>query len=222
VNPFSLASGAVTLPAKRRAIAALAERCRAQRALVLTYDDGPGPELTPRILDVLAGHDAHATFFALGMRAEVAPEVLDAVAAAGHEVACHTQVHHHAWRVGRAAALDDVAQGYETLARWVPADGRFRPPHGKQTLATARALRRRGAPVAWWTLDSGDTHPTLPDPAAVTARVRAAGGGVVLLHDHSRDRPAERLDYVLGTTTRLLDLARAEGLAVRPLRDLAA
>ncbi|MET0600900.1 MAG: polysaccharide deacetylase family protein [Baekduia sp.] len=222
IGGLALAAEAATYAAKRREIAALRARCRRDRVLALTYDDGPGPELTPRILQLLARHEAHATFFALGMRAEAAPEVLDAVAAAGHEVACHTQVHHNAWKVGPATALTDIAQGYTTLAPWVAADGRFRPPHGKQTLLTRRALRRRGAPVAWWTVDSGDTFAELPEPASVADQVRADGGGVVLLHDHSAQRPAERLDYVLDVTERLLELARTDGLTVAPMRALAA
>jgi peptidoglycan/xylan/chitin deacetylase (PgdA/CDA1 family) len=211
---------AATYAAKRREIAALEARCRQAGVVSLTFDDGPGPEITPRLLELLARHGAHATFFALGRRALVAPEILDRVAAEGHEIGCHTLVHRNAWKAAPWAALADIADGYAALAPWVAADGRFRPPSGKQTLLTRRALRRRDAPVAWWTVDSGDTFGELPAPDMAVQRVRAAGGGVVLLHDHSEARPAERIDFVLDVTERLLVAARADGLAVRPLRDL--
>jgi len=215
-----LAGEALTYAAKRREIAALRARCRERGVVALTYDDGPGPEITPRLLELLERHGAHATFFSLGRRALLAPAVLDAVAAAGHEIGCHTLVHRNAWKSAPWAALRDIADGYDALAPWVPADGRFRPPHGKQTLLTRRALRRRRAPVAWWTIDSGDTFAALPDPSHAAERVRADGGGVVLLHDHGEDRPAERIDFVLDATERVLATARAEGLSVRPLREL--
>jgi peptidoglycan/xylan/chitin deacetylase (PgdA/CDA1 family) len=233
VSGLALAAGAVvaaggaavageawTYAAKKREIAALRARCRADRVLSLTFDDGPGPELTPRLLALLERHGAHATFFALGRRAQVAPEILDRVAAAGHEIGCHTLAHRNAWKVAPWAALEDISAGYTALAPWVAADGRFRPPHGKQTLLTGRALRRRDAPVAWWTIDSGDTFATLPDPAMATQRVRADGGGIVLLHDHSENRPTERLDFVLDATERLLVAAETDDLSVRPLREL--
>ncbi|MCW2992767.1 MAG: polysaccharide deacetylase family protein [Conexibacter sp.] len=215
-----LAGEALTYAAKKREIAALRARCRERGVVALTYDDGPGPEITPRLLELLARQGAHATFFSLGRRAVLAPEILDAVAAAGHEIGCHSLLHRNAWKTAPWSALADISAGYDALAPWVPADGRFRPPNGKQTLLTRRALRRRAAPVAWWTIDSGDTYASLPDPAHAADRVRADGGGIVLLHDHSEDRPAERLDFVLDATERVLATARAEGLAVRPLREL--
>ncbi|HEV7492793.1 polysaccharide deacetylase family protein [Baekduia sp.] len=214
------AGEAATYAAKRREIAALRARCRQAGVVSLTFDDGPGPELTPRLLELLKRYDAHATFFALGRRAQVAPEILDRVAADGHEIGCHSLLHHNAWKTAPWAALADIANGYATLAPWVAADGRFRPPSGKQTLLTRRALRRRSAPVAWWTIDSGDTFDELPAPDMAVQRARADGGGVVLLHDHSEARPAERIDFVLDVTERLLVAARADGLAVRPLREL--
>ncbi|WP_187369030.1 polysaccharide deacetylase family protein [Baekduia soli] len=217
----ALAGEAATYAAKRREIAALRARCRAQRVVVLTFDDGPSRELTPRVLDVLADHGAQATFFALGQRAAGAPEVLDRVRAEGHEIGAHTMNHRNAWRTPPWDALRDIREGYGALAPWVATDGRFRPPHGKQTGLTRRAVRRRGAPVAWWTVDSGDTHTQLPAPDAVVRRVLAEGGGVVLAHDHGAGRPAERQEFVLEVTGRLLRAARAGGLHVRPLRDLA-
>jgi peptidoglycan/xylan/chitin deacetylase (PgdA/CDA1 family) len=214
------AAEVLTYAARRREIAALRARCRRAGVLALTYDDGPGPALTPQLLEVLRRHDVKATFFALGRRAQVAPEVLDAVADEGHEIGCHTLMHHNAWKVAPWRALADLDAGYDVLARWVPADGRFRPPHGKQTTVTRAALRGRGAPVAWWTIDSGDTFAELPDPGLVVARVREDGGAVVLLHDHSDERPPERIEFVLEVTERLLHGAREDGLAVRPLRDV--
>lgn len=208
--------------AKRRLIADLRRRCRARRALVLTYDDGPGPELTPRVLDALARYGAHATFFLLGFRAERAPEVVDRVVAAGHETGCHTHWHRHAFKCGPWDVARDVEQGYRTLAPWVPGDGLFRPPYGKFVLPAWLATRRRGAVAAFWTHDGGDTHPYLPAPEAIAQRVVADGGGVVLLHDFDRENAsaASRAEYVVSCTERLLDAARRAGLRVCTFGEL--
>jgi hypothetical protein len=94
----------------------------------------------------------------------------------------------------------------------------FRPPYGKMTLPTYWSLRRRNAPVWWWTIDSGDTQEILPNPKQVADKVRRAGGGIVLMHD--LDRTHERNQYVLEVTAALLEVARQEAIKVVPLREL--
>ncbi len=209
--------------ARVRAEALLRARCRRERALALSYDDGPGPELLPRLLELLAEYGARASFFPLGRRVELHPELLDRLTAAGHEVGCHSQLHHNAWRSSPLRASADVRQGFRTLAPWLGARPLFRPPHGKLTLTSWLTGLRRGARLAFWTCDSGDTHETLPGadaPDALEAELCLAGGGVVLLHDF--DREPERAEYVLRVTRRLLELARREGLRIVPVGELLA
>jgi peptidoglycan-N-acetylglucosamine deacetylase len=203
---------------KRSTISTLRIACHAQRSLVLSFDDGPGRETTPRVLDMLASEDAAATFFLLGRRAAAAPQVVDRIAAEGHELGCHTHEHSHAWKVTPAAALRDIRRGYETLSPWIAPDAPFRPPYGKMTLWTWLALKRRGASIAFWTIDSGDTWATPPDPQLIADRAARDGGGVVLLHDF--DRSADRQRYVLRATALLLETARREGLEVCRCSDL--
>lgn len=190
--------------------------CARRRALVLTYDDGPGTELTRRVLALLAQFGVRATFFLLGRRVAEHPVVVDQVAAAGHELGCHGYSHRHAWRCWPWEPAADVQRGYRALDRWAAADAPYRPPCGKLVLPVWWVLRRQRAPLGWWTIDSGDTHATLPDPRAVVAAVRHAGGGVVLLHDFDRDPAtrAARHAHVLDTTAGLLELARSEDLNV--------
>ncbi len=216
IGAAALAAGAYFAPhflrlAQTRRLRAV---CACRRTLVLTYDDGPGPELKPRVLTLLAEFGVRATFFLLGRRVADHPEPVDEVAAAGHEIGCHSQNNRHAWRTVPWRNVRDVDAGYRTLARWVPTSGLYRPPNGKVTLATWYAVRRRRAAVAWWTVDSGDTHAVLPTAQSVVERVRRDGGGVVLMHDFDRD-PASRAArhaHVLDTTAQLLELARVEAL----------
>jgi peptidoglycan/xylan/chitin deacetylase (PgdA/CDA1 family) len=187
------------------------------RMLALTYDDGPSG-LTPRLLDLLREHNTRATFFMLGRHAQQHAEIVDRVVKEGHEIGCHTNEHLDAWKTLPWKSVADIDAGYERLSPWVQPNAMFRPPYGKMTLATTWSIRQRKAPVWWWTIDSGDTHAVLPQPAQVAEKVRQAGGGIVLLHD--LDRTRERNEFVLETTASLLDLAKRESLQVMSLREI--
>lgn len=207
------------LVAKRAGIRALARRAEARRALVLTYDDGPGPEVTRALLPLLAEHGARATFFVSGAQATRHPDVVRAVADAGHEVGSHGAAHVHAWRAAPWRVLADVRAGVAVARKHAGAGagGLFRPPYGKATLATLAGARAARAGLAWWTHDSGDSHATLPARMAGSEALLARGG-VVLLHD--LDRSVARNDYVLATTRALLEAAPAAGLSVLTLGEL--
>jgi peptidoglycan-N-acetylglucosamine deacetylase len=196
-------------------------RTRATRSLVLTYDDGPGASLTPKLLDLLSAANAKATFFALGANALANPSVLDRMVADGHELGSHTQTHLNAWKVAPWRAMRDVRDGFVSLTRWLPqGQGPFRPPFGKLTLPAWLAARRAGSiRTCWWTIDSGDTHSTLPTVESIVGRVARAGGGVILMHDFER-RHAERAGFVITLTDRLIALCRREALVVRRLVDV--
>ncbi len=189
-----------------------------KRLLVLTYDDGPSTELTPRLLDLLHRRGARATFFIQGRNASRHPEIVDRIAHEGHAIGCHSYRHLHAWRTSSGAAVADIDAGYTSLARWIGPDGLFRPPYGKMTFATWWWARRHRVPIIWWTIDSGDTHKVLPATARIAETVRRDGGAIVLMHDFSRT--PTRNDFVLELTSALLDVAESESLQILPLTEL--
>lgn len=204
----------------------LGMRCRRAKALVLTYDDGPGGTLTPEIIGLLRRHQVKATFFSLGMRAAESPEVLDLVKAEGHEIGCHSFRHCHSWKVRPDKAVKDIEEGYAGLSRWITPDSPFRPPHGKITLFTWLSVLKRRARLVWWTHDSGDTHADpLPTVEDVVDGVMRSGGGVVLLHDFDRggrDGQQPRHKFVLDVTSSLIERAGKAGLRVMMLGELLA
>ena len=189
-----------------------------RRLLALTYDDGPSSELTTHILDLLKHRGARATFFMLGRYAHQYPDIVDRVLREGHDIGCHSHQHINAWKASPWKAIGDIDAGYKILSRWIGPSAMFRPPHGKVTLFTFLSIWKRHAPIAWWTIDSGDTHRVIPSVTDVSQKVCTQGGGIVLMHD--LDRTQARNDYVLQMTTALLDIAEREGLQIIPLQEL--
>ena len=218
------AASYVVLPeaVKRVQLARLRDRCRRTRSLVLSYDDGPGPLLTPRVLERLDAYDARASFCVLGQRAAQHPEIVERLVRAGHEVGSHGFAHRNAWKTWPWETVRDIRSGFEALGAHADAACPFRPPHGKMTLASWWALLARDSRVAWWTLDSGDTGSAPRTPDEVAESLCRAGGGTVLLHDFDRGDgdPNGRARFVVDTTERLLARAAREGLAVRTFGEL--
>ena len=154
------------------------------KRLHLTFDDGPHPECTPMLLDVLAQCDAKATFFLLGRHAQAHPELVARIAREGHTIANHSMTHPNFRTLGPRAQLSQIDQADAVLA---PFDGRkrhpFRPPRGATTLTTIVASVLRAQPLILWSFDSFDFR--LPE-AELQARLEAyqpAPGDILLFHD---------------------------------------
>ena len=205
--------------ARRLRVRRMQQQLARSRTLVLTYDDGPSPSLTPRILDILRKFEVRATFFMLGSNALRYPDVADRIVGEGHETGCHTDQHLNAWKVSPWRSIRDINTGYRALSRWVRPDALFRPPYGKITLPTYRAVCARGAEIGWWTLDSGDSREMLQSsPEDVVREIERAGGGVVLMHDLAPTQ--DRAEFVCRTTELLLRVARSSGMTVKTMSEL--
>ncbi|MCI0364761.1 MAG: oligosaccharide flippase family protein [Phycisphaerales bacterium] len=204
---------------KRRQIRAMRDRCSGK--LLLTYDDGPDPLLTPRLLELLRRYDAKATFFMVGFRALRSPQICDLLVREGHDLGCHTHMHRKPWRVWPWRVASDVEIGYRNMDKWLRPNASFRPPFGKLTTWSWLVAKRRGAAVSFWTHDGCDTHPVLPDAGQVAQGIvnSQEDGAVVLLHNH--DRGSERERYVIDLTEQLLLAARKHGLKVCTVSELA-
>ena len=168
---------------------------RGDHRVALTFDDGPDPEWTPRVLDLLAETGVTATFFMIGARAARAPSVVTRLAAAGHEVANHSWSHRNPWFCGPAATIDEVRRGHDTLADLTgTAPRHFRPPWGMVNAAMFGAVRKTGEQLVFWSIQPEGQRPA---PAArqvahVLRRVHA--GAIVDLHDaEGTPRAPERL-----------------------------
>jgi peptidoglycan/xylan/chitin deacetylase (PgdA/CDA1 family) len=155
------------------------------KVLFLTFDDGPSA-YTQEILDILAEHDAKATFFVLGGRAAGDPALVDAIYDAGHGLANHTYNHPYLPKVAFARYQAEVtATGAALGGR---DGGCLRPPYGATNASVYRSAENLGYQVVLWTVDPRDW--ARPGAAAIATRViqRASPGAVVVLHDGGGDR----------------------------------
>jgi len=167
------------------------ESTRAKR-LYLTFDDGPIPEVTPWVLDVLTSYGAKATFFCVGDNIRKHPAVFEQVLAAGHAVGNHTFNHLNGWRTADGTYLENAALCQQYLGQ---PPRLFRPPHGRLTRRQARALREQYQLVMWDVL-SGDFDCTLPPATCLQKTIRATRpGSIIIFHDSLKARP--NLEYAL-------------------------
>jgi peptidoglycan-N-acetylglucosamine deacetylase len=163
----------------------LTARPRAGGSIYLSFDDGPDPQCTPRLLDLLAAHGAHASFFLQGDNAEKHPEIVQRMVAEGHLIGNHTYTHPYFDELSLSAQLDEIERTDRLLARFDGrAQHRFRPPRGALPLPLMWHFARAGRCVAYWSYDSFDyqRHPA-PELAARLRRYPPRAGDIVLMHD---------------------------------------
>jgi peptidoglycan/xylan/chitin deacetylase (PgdA/CDA1 family) len=159
---------------------------RTHNAVALSFDDGPHPELTPRLLDTLAQARVAATFFVQGCHARRWPELVRRCLAGGHQVASHGMEHVSALTQSASAAIANGNDCHQLLCDVTgqPLPRYYRPPYGQIGLQSLLGLRRLGFVLAWWSIDSNDSYVnTAPDALAQIRRQPITSGDIVLFHD---------------------------------------
>ena len=193
------------------------------RAVVLTFDDGPGNTLTPMILDILEEHNAKATFFLLGEHIAGREEIVENIISKGHEICSHGYSHMHYWRVSPFRALADIKKGWKILDTVLGTSSNkypFRPPHGKLNIICLFYLWMRRVPIVYWTIDVGDTwSPDKRDGQRMVLQVKKTGGAVTLAHDFDRsDDTNDR--FVLESIQSILTMAQQSDLQMLTVPQL--
>jgi peptidoglycan/xylan/chitin deacetylase (PgdA/CDA1 family) len=155
------------------------------RSVCLTFDDGPHPVHTPRLLEVLKQQQVPATFFVVGREVERYPDVVRRILAEGHALGHHSFSHGDPARTSARELLEEVRATEAVLNRVAGASpSLFRPPHGKLTAGKLWRLWRGGQTVVLWNVDPKDfACPTAEELRAWFRLHPLRGGDVVLLHD---------------------------------------
>ncbi len=153
--------------------------------VALTFDDGPHPEGTPAVLELLARAGARATFFVIGEQVARRPALVAEIVAQGHAIGLHGHRHRLQLRVGARALADDLARGRAAIEDATGSQPHWhRPPYGVYSSAGLRAATDAGLrPLLWSRWGKDWRKYTTPERIAARATAEIAAGDVILLHD---------------------------------------
>lgn len=156
-----------------------------EKKIFLTFDDGPTPGVTEKVLEILAHHRAKATFFVLGKNASEYPELVERTKKDGHAIGSHGWDHLNGWKTSRKGYLENAGRFPFPMEEPL-----FRPPYGRMTPAQARALKKRGYRIIMWSVLSRDYDPRLDRQKAfrkITSLSR--NGSILVFHDSNKAAP---------------------------------
>jgi peptidoglycan-N-acetylglucosamine deacetylase len=178
--------------------------------MALTYDDGPNDPHTLRLLDVLAKHNARATFFLIGKYVRQRPEIACAIQAAGHEIGNHTYSHPNLIFLSSARLRQELEDCRKTLEDALGQKTQlFRPPFGGKRPNVLRTARAMGLQPIMWSVTAYDWSAKSPEAIIekVTTQVdsrRKPQGEIILLHDGGHRAFGADRSHTVEATQRLL------------------
>jgi peptidoglycan/xylan/chitin deacetylase (PgdA/CDA1 family) len=185
----------------------LPDAAAARGDIAITIDDGPDPDVTPKVLALLDARGVTATFFCIGTQLELHPDLGREIHARGHAIENHSYRHPNTFSLlGPAAMAAEVARGQDCIMQAIGTAPRFfRAPAGLRNPFLQPVLARLGLQLASWTRRGFDT--VNGDASAVLARLTRslAGGDIVLLHDGHAARSRAGVPIILEVLPRLLD-----------------
>ena len=195
----------------------------ASSVVALTFDDGPDPQYTPRCLKILKEHGVQATFFLVGRKVELHPELVLQILSEGHDVGNHTWSHRHHWKIGPKDAMQDVRVASNVISEKTGGKLRyFRPSFGVMNLFSYWEARRLGQRCVLWSISSGDwaggAAGRTAEAIASTVADSLEGGAIILLHDSGGAEGAPQT--MLDALPKIIAEARRRGLRPVALREM--
>ena len=185
----------------------------------LTFDDGPIPEVTPKVLAILDKYQVKATFFMVGENIDKHPEVFEQVVRAGHSIGNHTYNHLKGWRTSHEEYMANVAQWETAVMRHMPNGhlapvlNRFRPPYGKAWFGQRYALHKKGYRLIYWDILTRDyDHSVTPQEMLANIQRNTRPGSIINFHDSLKSN--ERMLTVL---PQAIEWLQAQGYTLKAL-----
>lgn len=162
-----------------------------EKAVYLTFDDGPHPEITRWVIETLAAFEAKATFFCVGENAQKYPDIIRLVQKNGHKTGNHTHNHLKGWENPDADYIENVKKASTPLP-----GNLFRPPYGRIRPSQAKKLRNMGFEIVMWSLLSCDYDPKLNREKSLNKLIKhTRNGSIVVFHDS--EKAFENLQFIL-------------------------
>ena len=193
-----------------------------RKVIALTFDDGPYPPYTQKLLKVLTEKHVHATFFMVGENAAKHPELVREVQSAGHLVALHAGYHKDLLKLSPDEVRNNIAYGKSTLEGITGTQLHFmRPPHGFKDWSVISAIEDDGLLTTNWSIIPRDW--TNPGAQVITDRVleKAEPGAIVLLHDGDSPKNKAPREQTIEAVAAIIDKLRAQGYEFVTIEELA-
>jgi peptidoglycan/xylan/chitin deacetylase (PgdA/CDA1 family) len=194
---------------------------RESRSVALTFDDGPAPPFTERILDILAEHKISATFFLCGKNVERHPELARRIVREGHTIGNHTHSHPFLFARSRRLIAGEIDRAQEAIERVTGIRPTlFRPPYGVRWFGLMPVLRQRGLKMVMWSVMGFDwKYQTQAIIRAATRRLHP--GAVILLHDGHEQPPRGGIDQssTVEALPAIIEAATQSGLTFAPIES---
>jgi peptidoglycan-N-acetylglucosamine deacetylase len=173
----------------------------AEKKIYLTFDDGPVPEVTPAVLEILTRYGWKATFFCVGENVYRYPAVYQQIVDEGHQVGNHTYNHLKGWDSGLKSYVDNVNKASELIHSSL-----FRPPHGRIGFRQLNVLRKNYRIVMWDVITADYDARKTPEGVLHIVRTNIRPGSVVVFHDSLKAR-----DRVLNVLPQAIEFWESEG-----------
>lgn len=173
----------------------------AENTLFLTFDDGPIPEITPWVLNLLEKHSAKATFFCIGDNVRKHPEVFQQIKAKGHAIGNHTFNHLDGWKTSTSDYIENFKKAEEIIEsqlqqKLISEEKLFRPPYGKIKNKQAAKITNLGYRIVMWDVITGDYDKTYSaEKCLKNIRNLIKSGSIIVFHDSLKAE--KNLKYVL-------------------------
>ena len=200
----------------------------AGRRIALTYDDGPNPVYTPRLMAILERFGAKATFFSIGMWAEREPELLRELHDAGHAIGNHTHTHPTMPLLSSGAVREELRRCRDAVeasgVEFSRAGGGMlmRPPYGRRRPATLRTMREEGYEPVTWSVTCYDWRRTATQRSIARHAAHAGEGDIILMHDGNNLVPDADRSRSVAATEETLQRYAAEGYEFVTVPELVA
>ncbi len=157
------------------------EMPKGEKKIYITFDDGPHPSITPRVLEILKKFNAKATFFCIGNNVNKYKETFEMIVNDGHSVGNHTYNHEKGWNTGTKEYVESVNR-----TRSLVGSDLLRPPHGRITPAQIRRLKKDYRLIAWSVISYDWDKSLTPDECLENVIKKSYDGSIIVFHDSEK------------------------------------
>ena len=179
----------------------------AEKSIYLTFDDGPTPEITAWVLQLLKKHKATATFFCIGKNIEENVAIFQTIVTEGHSIGNHTYNHVNGWKTATASYIENFDWCDRMISNFSPHPNYvklFRPPYGKIKRGQAKYIKAEGHKIIMWdVLSAGFDQAITKEECLKNVISNVRPGSIIVFHDSVK--AFANLEYVLPKTLEFLD-----------------